>query len=61
MQNLGKLSGTTEASIKNRIQAMEESISGITDTIEEIDTPVKENANIQNNIKNFKEKRSSNR
>ena len=44
MENLGKWSGTTEASIKDRMQAMEESISGVKDMIEEIDTSVKENA-----------------
>ena len=34
---------TTEASIANRIQEMEEGISGVGDTIEEIDSLVKEN------------------
>ena len=40
--NLGKW--TTEASITNRIQEMEERISGVEDTIEEIDSSVKNKA-----------------
>ena len=36
MENLGKRTGTTDASITNRIQEMEERISGI----EDIDTSV---------------------
>ena len=43
MENLGKQTGTTETSITNRIQDIEERISGIEDTIEEIDLFVKEN------------------
>jgi predicted nucleic acid-binding Zn-ribbon protein len=43
MENLGKRSGVPDASIKNRIQETEERISGIEDTIENIDTTVKEN------------------
>ena len=43
MENLGKWSGTTDASITNRIQEMEERTSDIEDTMEEIDSPVKEN------------------
>jgi hypothetical protein len=42
MENLGKRTGTTDANITNRTQ-MEERISGIEDTIEEIDTTVNEN------------------
>jgi uncharacterized coiled-coil protein SlyX len=42
-ENLGKRSGSTDASITNRIQEIEEKISGIEDTIEDIDTVVKEN------------------
>lgn len=34
----------TDVSIKNRIQQMEEGISGVVDTIEELDSWVKENA-----------------
>ena len=44
VENLGKRTGTTDASITNRIQEMEERISDIEDTVEEIDPPVKENA-----------------
>ena len=44
MENLGKRAGVTDASITNRIQEMEERISGIEDTIENIDTSVKENS-----------------
>ena len=43
MENLGKGTGTTDASITNRIQEMEERISGVKDTIEEIDSLVKDN------------------
>jgi hypothetical protein len=42
--NLGKRTGSTDASISKRIQEMEERISGIEDTVEEIDTLFKENA-----------------
>ena len=35
--------GTTEANITNRIQEMEEKISGVEDTIQEVDSLVKEN------------------
>jgi chromosome segregation ATPase len=40
---LGKKSGTTDASISNRIQEMEERISGAEDSIEDMDTTIKEN------------------
>jgi archaellum component FlaC len=43
MDKLGKGSGVTDTSITNRIQDIEERISGIEDTIEVIDVPVKEN------------------
>ena len=43
MENLGKRTGATDASITNRIQEMEEKISGSEDTLEEIDISVKEN------------------
>jgi hypothetical protein len=43
LEILGKRTGSTDASITNRIKTMEERISGIEDTIEEIDTSVKEN------------------
>ena len=41
IENLGKKSGTIDASISNRIQEMEERISGAEDSIENIDTTVK--------------------
>jgi chromosome segregation ATPase len=44
IENLGKRSGVIEASITNRIQEIEERISGAEDTIENIDKRVKENA-----------------
>jgi hypothetical protein len=40
-QNLGKRSGVIDSSITNRIQEIEERISGAEDTIENIDTKVK--------------------
>ena len=43
MENLGKRSGATDASITNKIQEREERISGIEDTLEDFDTVVKEN------------------
>ena len=43
IENIGKRSGIIDASITNRIQETEERISG-TDTMENIDTTVKENA-----------------
>jgi uncharacterized coiled-coil protein SlyX len=43
MKNLGKRSGVIDASLTNRIQEMEERISGAEVTIEDIDTTVKEN------------------
>ena len=44
IENLGKRSGVIDASIINRIQKTEERILGAEDTIENIDTTVKENA-----------------
>ena len=41
---LGKKSGTIDASISNRIQEMDERISGAEDSIESMDTTTKENA-----------------
>ena len=43
METLGKKSGTIDASISNRIQEMEERISGAEDSIENIGTTIKEN------------------
>ena len=44
LENLGKRSGVIHASITNRLQEIEERISGVEDTIENTDTKVKENA-----------------
>ena len=44
LENLGKRSGGIDANITNRIQEIEERISGAEDTIENIDTTIKENA-----------------
>ena len=43
IETLGKKSGTTDASISNQIQQMEERISGAEDSIENIGTTIKEN------------------
>ena len=40
IETLGKKSGTIDVSIRNRIQEMEERISGAEDSIENIDTKV---------------------
>ena len=47
MENLGKRSGITDVSITNRIQEIEERISGVEDTVEEMDTTVKKIQNIK--------------
>jgi chromosome segregation ATPase len=44
LKNLAKRSGVIDASITNRIQEIEERISGAEDIIENIDTTVRENA-----------------
>jgi predicted ribosome quality control (RQC) complex YloA/Tae2 family protein len=44
IESLGKKSGTIDASISNRIQEMKERISGAEDSIENMDTTIKENA-----------------
>jgi predicted nucleic acid-binding Zn-ribbon protein len=43
IETLGKKSGTIDASISNRIQEMEERISGAEDSIENNGTTIKEN------------------
>jgi recombinational DNA repair protein RecR len=48
IKNLGKRSGAIDASITNRIQEIKERISGAEDTIENIDTTVKEKAKCKN-------------
>jgi hypothetical protein len=44
IETIGKKSGTIDVSISNRIQEMEERISGAEDSIENMDTTIKENA-----------------
>ena len=44
IENLGKKSGAKDANINNKIQEIEERISDAEDTIESIDSTVKENA-----------------
>jgi hypothetical protein len=44
IENLGKISGVIDTSITNRIQEIEGRILGAEDTMENIDTIVKENA-----------------
>jgi hypothetical protein len=44
IENLGERSGVIDASIINKIYGIEERISGAEDTIDNIDTTVKENA-----------------
>jgi hypothetical protein len=44
LENLGKRSGVIDTNITNKIQEIEERISGAEDTIENIDTTIKENA-----------------
>ena len=44
IETLEKKSGTIDASISNRIQEMEERISGAEDSIENIGTTIKDNA-----------------
>ena len=44
IENLGKNPGVIDASINNKIQEIEERTSGAEDTIENIDSTVKENA-----------------
>ena len=44
IENLRKKSGAIDAHINNRIKEIEERIPDVEDTIETIDSPVKENA-----------------
>jgi hypothetical protein len=44
IENLGKKAGTIDTSISNRIQEMDERISGEDDSIENMGTTIKENA-----------------
>ena len=43
MENLGKRTGSADASITNQIREMEERISDIESTIEDMDSSAKEN------------------
>jgi uncharacterized coiled-coil protein SlyX len=43
IETLGKKSGTIDVSMSNRIQEMEERISGAEDSIENMDKTIKEN------------------
>jgi chaperonin cofactor prefoldin len=45
IENLGKTRGVIDNSITNRIQEIEERISGAEDAIENIDTTAKDNTN----------------
>jgi predicted nucleic acid-binding Zn-ribbon protein len=47
IETLGKKSGAIDVSISNRIQDMEERISGAEDSIENIDTTIKEKCKMQ--------------
>jgi predicted nucleic acid-binding Zn-ribbon protein len=44
IETLGKKSGTIDASIRNKIQEMEDRFSGAEDSLENISTTIKENA-----------------
>jgi hypothetical protein len=44
IENIGKIPGTIDARISNRIQEMEERMSGVEDSIKNISTTIKENA-----------------
>ena len=48
MENLGKQTGTSDVSITNKKKRWKYGISGIDDTIGEIDSPVKENVQLLN-------------
>ncbi|ERE70071.1 LINE-1 type transposase domain-containing protein 1 [Cricetulus griseus] len=56
IEKLGKPSGTTDVSITNRIQEMEERTSGVEDTLAEIDSLTKENLKSNKSVtQNIKE------
>jgi septation ring formation regulator EzrA len=50
IETLGKKSGNIDGNISNRIQEMEERISGAEDSIENMDTTTKENAKFKSII-----------
>jgi len=47
LENLGKRLGIIDTSMTNRMQEIEERISGAEDTLENIDTTIKDNVNLQ--------------
>jgi hypothetical protein len=47
MENLGKRTGITDVSITNRIQEIKNKVTGVKDTLEDIDMAVKEIQNIK--------------
>ena len=53
MENLGKRTGTTDKSITDRTQETVQRISGIKDTVKEIDTSVKENVKSKKFLKQY--------
>jgi predicted nucleic acid-binding Zn-ribbon protein len=55
IENLGKRLGVIDASITNRIQEIEEGISGAEDIIENIDTTAKEKAKCKKLTQNIQE------
>jgi chromosome segregation ATPase len=56
IETLGKKSGTIDTSIRNRIQEMEERISGAEDSIGNMETTIKENAKCKKILtQNFQE------
>ena len=59
IENLGKISGVINASITNRIQEIEERISCAEDSIENIDTIVRENAKCKKLLTKEKKSRKS--
>ena len=50
MENLSKQTGSTEASITNRLQGMKDRISGVKDVIEQLHSSVKENVNFNKSL-----------
>jgi chromosome segregation ATPase len=50
IETIGKKSGNIDTSIRSRIQEMKERISGAEDSIGNMDTTIKENANCKKNL-----------
>lgn len=59
MNNLGTQTGTSEVSLTNRIQESKERLSGLEDTIEEMDTFIKENVKSKTYLARKKTSRKS--